>query len=129
MESLEGVLAIVFSLSIPIVAVLGAYIVVIKKIARETELRKAIVENHVDAESIKLLIEESEQKNHKYSMLRTGCMLLGLGLGAACDAVIGLSAKHNIYFWLIIGTGIGIGMLASFVIETKMQKNENKQQP
>lgn len=129
MESLEGVLAIVFSLSIPIVAVLGAYVVTIKKKARETELRKAIVENHIDAESIKLLIEESEQKNHNYSMLRTGCMFLGMGLGAACDAVIGLSAKHDIYFWLIIGAGIGIGMLASFVIETKMQKNENKQQP
>ena len=128
MENLEGVLAIVFSLSIPIVAVLGAYVVVIKKKAREIELRKAIVENHVDAESIKLLIEESEQKNHKYSMLRTGCMFLGMGLGAACDAVIGLSAS-DIYFYLIIGAGIGIGMLASFVIETKMQKNENKQQP
>ena len=128
MENLEGVLAIVFSLSIPIVAVLGAYVVIIKKKARETELRKAIVENHVDAESIKLLIEESEQKNHKYSMLRTGCMFLGMGLGAACDAVIGLSA-NDIYFYLIIGAGIGIGMLASFVIETKMQKNENKQQP
>lgn len=128
MENLEDVLAIVFSLSIPIVAVLGAYVVTIKKKARETELRKAIVENHVDAESIKLLIEESEQKNHKYSMLRTGCMFLGMGLGAACDAVIGLSA-NDIYFYLIIGAGIGIGMLASFVIETKMQKKENKQQP
>lgn len=123
----EGIVAIIFSLSIPIVAILMVFITEIKKKRRETELRLAIVQAGTDADTAKVLIEQQQKKHDKYSGLRWGCILVGMGLGALCDALIGISPKHDIYFWLIIAAGMGIGLLTSFVIEYKLSKKE--QQP
>ena len=121
-ESLEGIFAIVLTLSIPLVAIAGSFFVAIKKKNRETELRKAIIENHVDADSIKLLIKEQGERKHPFSMLRWGCILLGAGLGALTCALAGMTPKHSIYFWMTILAFMGIGMLISFTIELKLQK-------
>ena len=48
-----GVLAVFLSLSIPIVAIISGIVMGIKKKNRETELRKFIIENNVDAERVK----------------------------------------------------------------------------
>ena len=127
MENLEGVFAIVLSLSIPIVAILMVFITEIKKKRRDTELRLALIQQGTDAETAKILIEQQPKKNDKYSNLRAGFILVGIGLGAACDALIGLSPKHDIYFWLIIAAGMGIGLLTSFVIEYKLTKKEQQE--
>ena len=124
---IEGVLAIVFSLSIPIIAIVMAFINEIKKKRRDTELRLAIVQQGTDAETAKILIEQKPKQNDKYGNLRAGCILIGIGLGALCDALIGLSPKHDIYFWLIIAAGMGIGLLVSFVIEYKLAKKEKQE--
>ena len=55
---LEGVLAIVLSLTIPIVAIIFGSIIAIRKKQSETELRKLLIENHTDLETAKALIEE-----------------------------------------------------------------------
>ena len=65
-----GVLAVFLSLSIPIVAIISGIVMGIKKKNRETELRKFIIENNVDAERVKLLVEEPEKKSNKFVMLR-----------------------------------------------------------
>ena len=127
MDNLEGGLAVVFSLSIPIIAIVMAFISEIKKKRHDTELRLAIVQQGTDAETAKILIEQKSKKNDKYGNLRAGCILVGLGLGALCDALIGLSPKNNIYFWLIIAAGMGIGLLTSFVIEYKLAKKEQQE--
>ena len=95
---LEGLFAIVLSLSIPIVAIVMVFITSIKKKNRDTELRLALVQQGTDAETAKLLIEEQAEKHDKYSSLRWACVLIGLGLGALIDALLGLPPKHNIYF-------------------------------
>ena len=125
--ALEGVLAIFLSLSIPIIAILMVFITEIKKKRRDTELRLALIQQGTDAETAKILIEQQEKKNNKYSTLRWGCVLIGIGLGAACDALIGLTPKHNIYFWLIIAAGMGIGLLTAFVIEYQLTKKEQQE--
>lgn len=120
---LQGLFAIVFTLGIPIVAILGAYVVSIKRKSRETELRKAIVESNLDAESIKLLVEEpekKEKKTNKYSMLRGGCILLGAGLGTIVCSLLSIKSS-DVYFWLTIAGFVGFGMLGSFIIENKLQ--------
>ena len=61
-------------------------------------------------------------------MLRWGCILLGAGLGAAISGWAGTDAK-DLYFWLPIIAGMGLGMLISFIVETKMTKNEKNQDP
>jgi len=121
---LEGIIAIVLSLSIPIVAIIFGAIMSIRKKQSETELRKLLIEHNTDLETAKALIEEKEKKPNKYSSLRWACILIGLGVGAFADFLLGLEAKHNIYFWLIIAFGIGLGLLVSFFFEYKLQEKE-----
>ena len=60
MESvqLEGLVAIILSLGIPIVAIVSGVVSSVKKKKLETELRRVIVENHTDLEVARALIEE-----------------------------------------------------------------------
>ena len=124
---LEGIVAIVFSLSIPIVAVVCVFIASVKNKRSETELRKAIIENHLDAESIKLLVEQPKKKSDKYSTLRNGCLLVGIGLGTLADYLLGLAPKHDITYWLVIACGMGIGLLTSFIIEYRLTAKDKEQ--
>jgi F0F1-type ATP synthase assembly protein I len=123
---LEGIFAIVLSLTIPIVAIIFGSIIAIRKKQSETELRKLLIENNTDLETAKALIEEKEKKSNKYSSLRWACILIGLGIGAFADFLLGLESKHNIYFWLVIAFGIGLGLLVSFFVELKLQDKENR---
>ena len=125
-HDLEGIFAVTLSLLIPIVAIICGVITSINKKKNETELRKALIENHTDPESIKLLVEEQQEKSNKFIMLRWGCVLLGAGLGAAISGWAG-TGPDNLYFWLPIVAGMGLGMLISFIIETKMTKDEKNQ--
>ncbi len=129
-ESLDliGFFAVILSLSIPIVAIVMVFITSIKKKNRETQLRLALIEKGTDPETAKLLIEEHEEKHNKYSSLRWACVLIGMGLGALIDALLGIAPKHNIYFWLIIAAGMGIGLLISFIVEYKLTKKEQQEQ-
>ena len=121
---LEGIFAIVLSLTIPIVAIIFGSIIAIRKKQSETELRKLLIENNTDLETAKALIEEKEKKSNKYSSLRWACILIGLGIGAFADFLLGLNSVGGIYFWIIIAFGIGLGLLVSFFVELKLQKNE-----
>ena len=121
---LEGVLAIVLSLTIPIVAIIFGSIIAIRKKQSETELRKLLIEHNTDLETAKALIEEKEKKSNKYSSLRWACILIGLGIGAFADFLLGLNSVDGIYFWIIIAFGIGLGLLVSFFFEYKLQKKE-----
>lgn len=125
---LEGVLAIVLSLSIPIVAIIFGSIMSIRKKQSETELRRLLIENHTDLETAKALIEEKEKKSNKYSSLRWACILIGLGVGAFADFLLGIVPHDGVYFWIIIAFGIGLGLLVSFFVELKLQKNETKEE-
>lgn len=124
---LEGIFAIVLSLAIPIVAIICGVIMSIRKKQSETELRKLLIEHNTDLVTAKALIEEQEKKSNKYVSLRWACILIGLGVGAFADFLLGLEPKHNIYFWLVIAFGIGLGLLVSFFIELKLQNKENQQ--
>lgn len=125
---LEGIFAIVLSLTIPIVAIIFGSIIAIRKKQSETELRKLLIENNTDLETAKALIEEKEKKSNKYSSLRWACILIGLGIGAFADFLLGLNSVDGIYFWIIIAFGIGLGLLVSFFVELKLQKNEAKEE-
>ena len=125
---LEGIFAIVLSLTIPIVAIIFGSIIAIRKKQSETELRKLLIENNTDLETAKALIEEKEKKSNKYSSLRWACILIGLGIGAFADFLLGLNSVDGIYFWIIIAFGIGLGLLVSFFVELKLQKNEAREE-
>jgi hypothetical protein len=125
----EGLVAIFLTLSIPIVAIVMRVSQSIKKNNNERKLREAIINNHTDAETAKLLIEQQTPRSNQYVALRWGCVLLGLGLGAAINALAGLDVKDDIYFWLILAAGCGLGFLASFFVEMKLQQKSPSDTP
>ena len=124
---LEGLVAIMFSLAIPIFAIVMGISKSIKKNENERIIREAIITNHTDPETAQLLIQNQEPKSNKFTALRWGCVLLGIGLGAAINALAHMDPKDDIYFWLILAAGCGIGFLASFIVEMKMQKKETQE--
>ena len=132
MEESLGVMiplaGVILSLSIPIVAIIMVFMTVMNKKKHDKEVRQLIIENHTDAETAKLLIDEPK-KNKKpgtidLGTLRTACMLLGVGLGAGINWLADISTK-SIYFWLIVAFGVGIGMLCSFLVELRLAKKQH----
>ena len=132
MEESLGVMiplaGVILSLSIPIVAIIMVFMTVMNKKKHDKEVRQLIIENHTDAETAKLLIDEPKKAAQPrkpgtidLGTLRTACMLLGVGLGAGIDWLADVSTK-SIYFWLIVAFGVGIGMLCSFLVELRLAK-------
>ena len=119
---------VILSLSIPIVAIIMVFMTVMNKKKQDKEVRKLIIENHTDAETAKLLIDEPKKAKKPGTIdlgtLRTACMLLGVGLGAGINWLADISTK-SIYFWLIVAFGVGIGMLCSFLVELRLAKKQH----
>lgn len=119
MYDFEGILAIFMVFLIPIIAIVFSSVVIVEKKKRDKEIRQLLIEHNFDIDRAKLMLEEQERKNSKYGTLRSGLIMLGIGFGALLDFLLGITYK-NVYFWLIIAVGIGIGMLTSFVVEQKL---------
>ena len=122
----EGLVAIILSLGIPIVAIVSGVVSSVKKKKLETELRRVIVENHTDLDVARALIEEQEKKPSKFGSLRGACVLIGLGIGALVNYLLNVSmvGPGGIYFWVVLAFGVGLGLLASFIVEQKLKKQE-----
>ena len=127
-----GLVAVVLSLGVPMVAIVMAFISKMKKNQQQKEIRQLIIENKTDAETAKLLIDEPKKAKEPrkpgtidLGTLRTACILLGIGLGAAINWLAHIDPDENIYFWLIIACGIGIGMLCSFLAELRLAKKQH----
>ena len=121
---LEPLMAIILSLGIPIVAIIGGIILSIRKNQNETELRRLIIENQTDLETAKALIAEPDKKANKFGTLRGACVLLGIGLGALVNYLLNIpmNGVNGIYAWIVIAFGVGLGLLVSFLVEMKLQK-------
>lgn len=130
LKDLAGVLAITLSLGIPIIAIVASAIGKMKKNNNDREIRRLIIENKTDLETAKYLVEEPEKKKQQgsnpYPALRWGCILIGLGIGAILNCIFELDGKKDIYFWILLAFGCGLGLLASFIIEFKLQKRDTK---
>ncbi len=130
LKDLAGVLAITLSLGIPIIAIVASAIGKMKKNNNDREIRRLIIENKTDLETAKYLVAEPEKKKQQgsnpYPALRWGCILIGLGIGAILNYIFELDGKKDIYFWILLAFGCGLGLLASFIIEFKLQKRDTK---
>lgn len=117
-------MAIILTLGIPIVAIIGGFISSIRKNQNETELRRLIIENQTDLETAKALIAEPDKKSSNFGTLRGACALIGLGFGAIASILLGLplNGSKGIYFWILLAFGVGLGLLVSFLVEMKLQK-------
>jgi hypothetical protein len=125
MMDVAGLIGITLLVSIPIVAIVCETIVRIRRKNKEMELRKAIIESHMDSESIKLLIDNTGKKSNKFVMLRWGGILLGAGVGAAVSSLIGIETAR-IYFWFSVIIGMGCGMLSAFIVEYRLSQSKSQ---
>lgn len=123
LEEFTGFIAVFMSLLIPIVVIIFSSWTTVNKKRNDKEVKRLIIENNIDIERARLLINEQEKKGSKYGSLRPGLMMIGLGLGALVDYALGVHS-NDIYFWLIIAVGVGFGMLTSFFIEMKLNRKE-----
>ena len=124
MKDFAGLLAVFMSLVIPITAIIAGCIISVGNKKREKEIRQLIIQDDLDCVRGKVLMERPRKKdNNRYGFLRGGMMFIGLGLGLLADYLLGIETR-NMYFWLILSVGIGIGMLASFFAEMKLSEKK-----
>jgi F0F1-type ATP synthase assembly protein I len=129
MNELEDIFAIVLSLSIPIVAIIGGFFIIYQKTKKESELKKALIENNTDPETVKLLITERprEKKKSLYGTFQAACILIGAGLGYLANVLLGITSEGNAFgFIILLAVGIGFGLLASFFVMRSLDKKDNK---
>lgn len=118
--------AVVLGILTGIIAIICGTISAIKKGKDERSLRQAIIDNHVDAETARVLVTPEKPKaKSPYTSLRWGLILVGLGLGYLLSLAIGMADKPAML--ILLALGIGIGLLASFFISNYLEaKKDNK---
>lgn len=131
-HELVEMVAVILIFGMPVIAVVMVFLSSMHKKTKDKEIRQLIIENHTDAETAKLLIDEPKKQPRKMGpfnldTLRAACVLLGIGLGACIDWLAG-TATMSIYFWLIIACGIGIGLLCSFLVEMHLYKKYGRKE-
>ena len=100
-DNFVGIVAIIFSLGLPVIAVVMAFWSSMHKKSKDKEIRQLIIENHTDAETAKLLIDEPKKQPRKMGPfnlenLRAACILLGIGLGACIDWLADVSICSSV---------------------------------
>ena len=131
-HELIEMVAVILIFGMPVIAVVMVFLSSMHKKTKDKEIRQLIIENHTDAETAKLLIDEPKKQPRKMGpfnldTLRAACVLLGISLGACIDWLTGTATK-SIYFWLIIAFGISIGLLCSFLVEMRLYKKYGKKE-
>ena len=135
-ESLVGLVTVVLIFGLPVIGVVMAVVAKMHKNKQQRDLRQLIIENHTDAETAKVLVDEPKKQPRKLGgvntdTLRGACVLLGLGFGALINWLLEQCGQQvsNIYFWLILAFGIGVGLLVSFLVEMKLYKKYGNDKP
>ncbi len=129
-KDLAGLFAVILSLGIPISAIICTAINSIKKRRNDTELRKTIVENNTDVETAKVILTEltpDNKQSKKFSNLTAGLTFIGIALGALIPLLCGLSLEQvdgGLILAGFIALGIGIALLASFLIIWKLKAKD-----
>ncbi len=125
-DNIIGLAFVVLSLSCGIIAIVCAAYNQLKKQQNSAAIRQSIIENHVDAETVKELLKQDEpKKKSKYSALIWGCALFGLGIGWLVGKLFNISEGddfHNYIF--LLGGFMGLGLIASFFIKRYFEQKD-----
>ena len=130
---MQGMFAIILSLGVPITVMSWYYYSKIKEKNADVDLRKALIENKIDAETAKVIIAEKSperRKEKKFANLTWGLSFVGMALGVLVPLLCGLelqNANSGFVFAACIVLGVGFGLLASFLIIWKLRKKEEEQ--
>lgn len=125
---LEGLMAVVLFLAIPIVAIVLSIVAGIKHNRQNTELRKEILRSGASPEMAELLLKKPNKAKSKVVALRWGATFVGVGLAALVCKLAGLYIS-DVYTWLYFALGGGVGLIVAFVVEFLIAKrNPNPEQ-
>ncbi len=132
-NDLSGFFAVILSLGIPITVMSWYYYSKIKEKNADVDLRKALIENKIDAETAKVIIAEKspeKKKEKKFANLTWGLTFVGMALGVLIPLLCGLDLENvnsGFEFAACIVLGMGLGLLAAFLIIWKLRKKEEEQ--
>lgn len=126
--------AVVLCMSIPIVAIVLSIVYAMRKQKWEAETRRLVIENHIEAEMARLLLQgQAARPASPVSTLRKACVLIGGGLAALVAWLLGLwklsSDGSTILCGFIVALGCGIGLLVAFLAELRMRKQAQPSAP
>ncbi|MCD7720607.1 MAG: hypothetical protein LUI09_00075 [Prevotellaceae bacterium] len=122
---MEGLVAIVMALGIPLVAIVGTFWAIIEKIRKKERIVNSIIREGIDPACAKELLGSMQTKRNPYTALRWGAVLVGLGLGAVAGRLMGLDVE-DFYLWIMLAFGMGAGFLVSFIVEMRLAKRGQK---
>ena len=128
-ESLILNIPAILAMLIPIVAIVMVFIMIIKKIHADRDVRKMLIQNGIDKETAATILKEEKKEKDPFSTLRTALLLIGIGLAAICCHLGGVTPNNSrMFYWLMIALGCGMGLLVSFIVERLLRKQDHKQQ-
>ncbi len=133
-KDLVGLVAVMLSLGIPIAYIICLTITKMKKSKADADLRKTIVENNVDAETAKMIISEQKPEGKqpkRFNNLVVGLTFLGIALGTLIPLLCGLQLNDVIGGFMLCGfiaLGIGVALLAAFLIIWKLRAKAEAQE-
>lgn len=123
--NIVGLVTSVLGILCGIIAVVCGAVAKIKKRNNEMRIRQSIIENHLDAETAKVLITNDEpKKKSPYATLRWGLALLGIGLGYFAAWILRLD--DGVGQFVFMAGGCGVGLLLSFFISSEIEKENAK---
>ena len=122
MGEIIPLIAIIMPLAIPMVVIMVATQKSFNKKTREADIKRLIVQNNIDIERAKLLIEQTKPHDKTSDSLRNGAFFLGVGLGTLANHF--LIHGDMIVMVLTIAGFIGLSLLAAFVVEYKMRQRD-----
>ena len=129
---MKGLFAIILSLGIPITTMSWYYYSKIKEKNADVDLRKALIENKIDAETARVIIAEKSperKKGKKFATLTWGLSFAGMALGALIPLLCGLdleNVNNGFEFTACTVLGMGLGLLAAFLIIWNLHKKEEE---
>lgn len=132
-EDIVGLFAVVLSLAIPIVVMTFWGIIRLNSTRNAARIREQLIQNGADAEMVHAILEgmgdETKPKKRTRSgapwgVLTWGCVLLGGGIGVVVyEAVSSLTGFDRDTMYICGALGVGLGLLAAFIIRWKLDKN------
>lgn len=121
LNGLMGLVSIILFFAVPIVAIVLSIVAVIKHIRQNAELRKEILHSGASIEMAELLIKKPNKEKSKVVSLRWGATFVGVGLAAIVCKLAGLYIS-DVYTWLYLALGGGVGLVVAFVVEMILTK-------
>lgn len=113
----------IFGMMIPMVALIGAYLMVVHLRRLENTEKLAMIEKGVSPEFFNI-----KKRRNNSGPLRASLLLIGIGLGFFLGYFLDMHYRMEevgYFAMLFIFGGAGLGL--AYIVEEKKQKEENKQ--